>query len=109
LLLPGIDATGQGQDVGETFVLILVRPTGGCPLARSGAVKDDLLVPGKGSLTGTQLIQRERTFQVILMELRVIVVGANQEGRARLEMLVRRSRIDSIGHDIILRLHQPDA
>src|SRR5262249_36562491 len=75
-LLPGFDAAFQGAGILETARRILVRHTGGTVLVRSASVEDDLAILGKAIRLGLELIQRHGAFEMVCIELRVVVVRA---------------------------------
>src|SRR5262245_46980747 len=73
--LPRLLAALQRLRVLEALCLTLFCHTGRAAFARSGAVEDDLLVPGQRRHSGPELGERHRAFQPMLLELCRVVIA----------------------------------
>jgi hypothetical protein len=79
---PALDAAAENLDVSKPLFHIFYRPTGSTRLLRSASVEDDLLVPGHGTGFFLEGGIGSASFKMHFPELFLVVVSADEQGRA---------------------------
>jgi len=77
-LFPRLNTAQECPGVLVTHFNVFDCLTGSARLLGSGAIEDNFLVLGQGGKSGFEFIEGDAPFQLHPLELRIILVGANQ-------------------------------
>jgi hypothetical protein len=82
-LFPTLYAPAEDLDVLKPLLPVFYRPTGGTRLLGSASVEDDLLVPGQCGGRLPELGIGRAAFKMHLFKLFLVIISADEDGRAR--------------------------
>lgn len=102
LLFPGLNASQKRLGILIPHFDVFCCLTGSARLLGSRAIEDNFLVLGQGGKFGLELIKRNCSLELQLLELRFVPIRADKKGLARFQFRINLFRANAFGfwHDV---------